>query len=59
MPATSKSKVRRAQAVATENFLGSILTKATFAEKMEAIRSVNPYFYLLTPLPRSNNEANN
>jgi hypothetical protein len=50
--------VRKAQAVATENFLGSILTKATFAEKMEAIRSVNPYFYLLTPLPRSNNEAN-
>ena len=58
MPATSKSRVRKAQAVATENFLSSILTKATFAEKMEAIRSVNPYFYLLTPLPRSNNEAN-
>lgn len=40
------------------SLLSRVLTSATFAEKIEAIREVNPYFYLLTPLPRSNNEAN-
>lgn len=32
--------------------LSRVLTSATFAEKIEAIREVNPYFYLLTPLPK-------
>ena len=35
------------------NLLSRVLSSATFAEKIEAIREVNPYFYLLTPLPRS------
>ena len=44
-----------------EGFLTMLLSKATFAEKVEAIREVNPYFYLLTPEPypvrRTNHEA--
>ena len=34
------------------NLLSRVLSSATFAEKIEAIREVNPYFYLLTPLPK-------
>lgn len=32
--------------------LSVVLSDATFAEKVEAVRKVNPYFYLLTPKPR-------
>ena len=39
------------------NLLSRVLSSATFAEKIEAIREVNPYFYLLTPLPRSKDES--
>jgi hypothetical protein len=56
----TKQRLSKREREAMQNsLLSRVLTSATFAEKMEAIRSVNPYFYLLTPLPRSNNEANN
>ena len=32
--------------------LGILENTATFAEKVELIRSSNPYFYLLTPKPK-------
>ena len=31
------------------SMLSRVLSSATFAEKIEAIREHNPYFYLLTP----------
>jgi hypothetical protein len=34
------------------NTLSRILSGATLAEKIEAIREFNPYFYLLTPKPK-------
>jgi hypothetical protein len=56
----TKQRLSKREREAMQNsLLSRVLTSATFAEKMEAIRSVNPYFYLLTPLPRSNHEANN
>ena len=33
------------------SMLSRVLTSATFAEKIEAIRETNPYFYLLTDVP--------
>jgi hypothetical protein len=39
------------------SMLSRVLTSATFAEKIEAIREHNPYFYLLTPQPRRKHEA--
>lgn len=52
----------RAKKAKQEGFLQLVLSKATFAEKVEAIREVNPYFYLLTPQPypsrRNANETN-
>ena len=32
--------------------LGVLESGKTFAEKVELIRSTNPYFYLLTPKPK-------
>lgn len=32
--------------------MGVILSDATLAQKVEAIRNANPYFYLLTPKPK-------
>jgi len=34
------------------NTLNRILSGATLAQKIEAIRESNPYFYLLTPKPQ-------
>jgi hypothetical protein len=42
----------------TDDFgvLNVIVSNATFAQKMEAIRASNPYFYLLTPKPQPKKE---
>jgi len=42
------------------NTLNRILSATTMAEKIEAIRESNPYFYLLTPKPKKekHNETN-
>jgi len=34
------------------SLLNVILSDATLAEKIEAVRTTNPYFYLLTPQPK-------
>lgn len=36
--------------------LGVLESGKTFAEKIELIRTANPYFYLLTPKPRQLNK---
>lgn len=53
MPDTYRSlKPRRKRDAHEGSLLSRVLSSATFAEKIEAIRESNPYFYLLTPLPR-------
>ena len=42
-------KPRRKQDAHEGSMLSRVLSSATFAEKIEAIREHNPYFYLLTP----------
>ena len=37
--------------------LGVLESTKTFAEKVELVRSVNPYFYLLTPKPQLKKES--
>ena len=40
------------------SLLSRVLSSASLADKIEAIKEVNPYFYLLTPLPkRKQNES--
>lgn len=53
MPDVYRSQKPRKHKDAHEgSLLSRVLSSATFAEKIEAIRECNPYFYLLTPLPR-------
>jgi hypothetical protein len=53
-PTDNLSKDKRAKIIKRKkdafegSLLSRVLTSATFAEKVEAIREVNPYFYLLT-----------
>ena len=42
----------RAKDAIESSMLSRVLSSDTLAEKIEAIRSINPYFYLLTPLPK-------
>lgn len=54
MPTVNKPTDKRAKVIKRKkdafegSLLSRVLTSATFAEKVEAIREVNPYFYLLT-----------
>jgi hypothetical protein len=50
-------KPRRAKDAHEGSMLSRVLSSATFAEKIEAIREHNPYFYLLTP-PLGTDRAN-
>ena len=48
----TKQRLSKREREATQNsLLSRVLTSATFAEKIEAIRETNPYFYLLTDVP--------
>jgi hypothetical protein len=49
----------RAKDAIESSMLSRVLSSDTLAEKIEAIRSINPYFYLLTPLPRSDDDPTN
>ena len=50
-PADKRAKIIKRKKDAFEgSLLSRVLTSATFAEKVEAIREVNPYFYLLTDI---------
>ena len=46
---TRQRKSKREREALQNSLLSRILSSDTFAEKVEAIREVNPYFYLLTP----------
>ena len=46
---TRQRKTKREREALQNSLLSRILSSDTFAEKVEAIREVNPYFYLLTP----------
>lgn len=49
---TIEKKRPRKPKVVEPTLLGILESTKTFAEKVELIRSVNPYFYLLTPKPK-------
>lgn len=51
MTKEDRDKAKEQDAYA-RNTLSRILTGATLAEKVEAVREFNPYFYLLTPTPK-------
>lgn len=57
MPDIRSLKLRRKQDAHEGSMLSRVLYSATFAEKIEAIREHNPYFYLLTP-PLGTDKAN-
>ena len=57
MPDIRSLKLRRKQDAHEGSMLSRVLSSATFAEKIEAIREHNPYFYLLTP-PLGTDRAN-
>jgi hypothetical protein len=46
---TRQRKSKREREALQNSLLSRILSSDTFAQKVEAIREVNPYFYLLTP----------
>ena len=57
MPDIRSLKPRRSKDAHEGSMLSRVLSSATFAEKIEAIREHNPYFYLLTP-PLRTDRAN-
>ena len=44
---TKRRLSKREQEAITNSLLSRVLSSATFAEKVEAIKAVNPLFYLL------------
>ena len=59
VPKDKRAKViKRTKDALEESMLSRVLSSDTLAQKIEAIRSINPYFYLLTDMPtkRSNND---
>jgi hypothetical protein len=46
---TRQRKSKREREAIANSLLSRVLSSDTFAQKVEAIRAVNPYFYLLTP----------
>jgi hypothetical protein len=45
-------KNKRSKKIHVPTLLDVLHKDISFAEKVEAVRSVNPYFYLLTPKPK-------
>ena len=52
---TKRRLSKREQEAIANSLLSRILSSATFAEKVEAIKAVNPFFYLLTEPTKPNN----
>ena len=52
---TKRRLSKREQEAITNSLLSRVLSSATFAEKVEAIKAVNPLFYLLIEPPKPNN----
>ena len=44
---TIQRKSKREREAIAKSLLSRVLSSATFAEKVEAIKAVNPFFYLL------------
>ena len=60
VPKDKRAKViKRTKDAIESSMLSRVLSSDTLAEKIEAIRSINPYFYLLTDMPtkRNNDET--
>jgi hypothetical protein len=52
---TIQRKSKREREAIANSLLSRVLSSATFAEKVEAIKAVNPFFYLLTEPTKPNN----
>ena len=52
---TKRRLSKREQEAITNSLLSRVLSSATFAEKVEAIKAVNPFFYLLIEPVKPNN----
>jgi len=60
VPKDKRAKAGRRRKDAIESsMLSRVLSSDTLAQKIESIRSINPLFYLLTPLPRSDDDTTN
>jgi len=55
---TRQRKSKREREALQNSLLSRILSSDTFAQKVEAIRAVNPYFYLLTPVQERKRDGN-
>jgi len=55
---TRQRKSKREREALQNSLLSRILSSDTFAQKVEAIREVNPYFYLLTPVQGRKRDGN-
>jgi len=55
---TKQRKSKREREATANSLLSRVLSSDTFAQKIEAIRETNPYFYLLTPKKESHDESN-
>jgi hypothetical protein len=52
---TKQRLSKREREAIANSLLSRVLSSATFAEKVEAIKAVNPFFYLLTEPTKPNN----
>lgn len=52
---TKRKLSKREQEAIANSLLSRVLSSATFAEKVEAIKAVNPFFYLLIAPTKPNN----
>ena len=55
---TKQRKSKREREATANSLLSRVLSSDTFAQKIEAIRETNPYFYLLTLKKESDDESN-
>jgi len=55
---TKHRRSKREREAIANSLLSRVLSSDTFAQKIEAIRKTNPYFYLLTPKKESDDESN-
>ena len=55
---TKQRKSKREREATANSLLSRVLSSDTFAQKIEAIRETNPYFYLLTQKKESDDESN-
>jgi len=54
---TKQRKSKREREAIANSLLSRVLSSDTFAQKIEAIRKTNPYFYLLTPKKEGDDDS--